>query len=498
MTDFGALQTSQPFDVCVIGSGPAGTVVATELVERGVRTVLLEAGAGLVSWLSDSQIKSLAAYEVTGNADYPLKHTTSRIVGGNSNFWTGRCERFAPEDFEHNPYTPSENPWPIGYTDLDPYYRRAEVSLNVRGSFPRPVAAPPRNQPYPIESKADIKFLKRLFAGAGVEVETSPTATPRSVPRIFAVQREILPRFRRSGGMLVTRANAARLVPGRDGGDSIGSVEIQHVGGNGETSIVRAKHYVVACGGIHSPRLLLQSACERHPDGIGNAHDRVGRGFNEHPNLNFYAEIPHYWSTLTPTNKLARSHQFYTYFRPEGLGAFLPVFRQAWLLPHHVMPFRWSKVPRNVAAFFKRTVNATLFVGANIEMEIDPSNRVTLADRRDALGNPIPHLHLNWGERDLRLLDGGRTLIRSWLAAVGATNIREAEVAWSRHHQGTCRMGDSPTTSVVDRDLRVHGMKNLYVCGCEVFVTGGAMMPCLTIVALAHRLADHLVERLNR
>jgi choline dehydrogenase-like flavoprotein len=269
------------------------------------------------------------------------------------------------------------------------------------------------------------------------------------------------------------------------------------VGGGADNALVRARHYVVACGGIHSPRLLLQSACERYPSGIGNAYGKVGTGFNEHPSLNFYAEVPHGWGTLTLTNKLARTHQFYGQFRPEGLGTFLPVFRQAWLLPHHVMEFRWSKVPRNVQAFLRRAVRASLFVGASIEMEIEPRNRVTLTDRRDALGNPIPNVHLDWGERDLQLLDRGRTLIRSWLGAVGATRVREAEITWSRHHQGTCRMGDNPATSVVDRNLRVHGMSNLYVCGCEAFVTGGAMQPCLTIVALAHRLADHLTERLK-
>jgi glucose dehydrogenase len=121
------------YDVCIIGSGPAGTLLGTTLAGHGVRTLILESGRGLVAWLTDQRLRSLADYEYTGDTNYPLALTTSRILGGNSNFWTGRCERLHPSDFENHPYTPPENPWPIGYADLDPYYDVAERLLRVRG-----------------------------------------------------------------------------------------------------------------------------------------------------------------------------------------------------------------------------------------------------------------------------------------------------------------------------------------------------------------------------
>ena len=131
-------------------------------------------------------------------------------------------------------------------------------------------------------------------------------------------------------------------------------------------------------------------------------------------------------------------------------------------------------------------------------MTISPSNRVMLSrTRTDLFGSPIAHLMMSYSEEDRRLLDRARGLLRGWLSRLNVRHVRELEVAWSRHHQGACRMGRSPATSVVDADLRVHETPNLYVCGSEVFVTGGAMQPSLTIVALALRLGDHLAARLR-
>ena len=489
------LDSSQLFDVCIIGSGPAGSVVGTSLVKAGIRTLILESGRNLFQWLFDSNLKNLAAYEFTGNTNYPLTKTKARILGGNSNFWTGRCERFHPSDFEKHPYTPSENPWPISYNDLEPYYEKAEKTLRVRGGELHDFA-PPRNIPFPLPPKPNISFLKSICSKIGVYVNDSPTATPSKTLRFFKVQKEILPDFLSSAptGLLITGLTATKLIS--DSERRIIGVEVRTF--DGEKKIARAKTFVLTCGGIENPRLLLLSKSEQFPEGVGNSSGMVGKGFNEHPNINFYAKIPHQLATIKPTNKIARTHQFYSKFRSEGLGSILPVFRQAWILPHHVMPFRLSKLPRNLASALSRIFKAPLFIGANLEMKINYSNRVTLSKKRkDIFGNPIAHLIFNFSEEDLRLVERSNELIRNIFQKIGATNVYESELAWSRHHQGTCRMGDNSRTSVVNRNLRVHDCPNLYVCGSEVFVTGGAMPPALTIVALAHRLSDYLVKRLR-
>lgn len=489
-----ALDATEPYDVCIVGSGPAGTLLGSKLASRGARVLILESGRGLVGWMTDQRIRSLARYEFTGDTDYPRSRTTSRLVGGNSNFWTGRCERFHPSDFEPHPYTPPQNPWPIGYADLDPYYDQAERLLRVRGG-PRSRFSPPRRGPLPLPPSPDIWFLKQLGSSLGVEFEESATATPTKTMRIFNVQKEILPPFFASGRCaLVTEATVTRLLAGPD--RRITGAEVKAF--DGTTKIARAKTFVISCGGIESPRMLLLSSSEQFPNGIGNTHDMVGRGFNEHPNVSFTATIPHAWGTIVPTNKVARTHQYYSAFRAEGLGSVYPVMRQAWVLPNHIATFRLSNLPRTIASGLGRVVRAPLFVGAGIEMKISPANRVTLSrTQTDLFGNPIAHLMMSYSDEDRRLLDRARGLLLDWFPRLEAKGVHELEVAWSRHHQGACRMGRSPATSVVDADLKVHETPNLYVCGSEVFVTGGAMQPSLTIAALALRLADHLAGRLR-
>jgi choline dehydrogenase-like flavoprotein len=495
MMNIEALDTAGPFEVCIIGSGPAGTILGTELVQKGVRTLILESGGSLLRWMLDSRLRRLAEYQVSGDCDYPLKNSRARVIGGTSNFWTGRCTRFHPSDFESHPYAPHDNPWPVSYSELDPYYEKAEKSLRVRGGKPS-AYAPPRRNALPLPERTDISGLRKILGKAGIVLDDSPTATPSKSIRFFRVQKEILPSFQSSSsGILVSGVDVTRLLV--DPSRKVTAAEITLPGGTRKT--VTAKIFVVCCGGIESARLLLVSRNEICPNGIGNDNDWVGRFFNEHPAVNFYSKINHTPSTLYPSNKIGRSFQFYNDFRKEGLGSVLFVFRQAWLLPHHNMPLKLSNIPKNMVRVLGRLRKATLYLGATIEMSLSESNRVTLSnDRFDCFGNPIAHLTLSFSEEDRKTLEGCRNYIRQFCRKIGASDLVEAPISWSRHHQGTCRMGDNARSSVVDRNLKVHTMSNLYVCGSEVFVTGGAMQPCLTIAALSHRLADHLGQTLGR
>jgi glucose dehydrogenase len=131
-------------------------------------------------------------------------------------------------------------------------------------------------------------------------------------------------------------------------------------------------------------------------------------------------------------------------------------------------------------------------------MKISLENRIALSKTMvDEFGRPAAHLIFNYSEEDRVLLERTRQMLLGWLQRIGATDVNEIEVTWSRHLQGACRMGDSPRASVVDRDLKVHDTSNLYLSGCEVFATGGGMQPTLSIAAFALRLADRLTERLQ-
>jgi choline dehydrogenase-like flavoprotein len=487
-----ALDAADAYDVCIIGSGFSGTILGTELAKAGARTIILESGHGMAGWLFDGRVKGLADYEVSGDADYPTKRTKARLVGGNSNFWTGRCERMHPSDFGPHPYLPKGNPWPIGYRDLEPYYDRAERTLRVRGGE-LSEHMPPRQGPLPLPATTDLASLKAQFASVGVTVDVAPTATPTRGLRFFRIQDEVLPEFHKSGrGTLVTGVTVTRLLVGGADRRIVGA-EARSLDGT-VTKTVRARLFVVACGGIETPRLLLLSRSDAFPHGIGNEHDRVGRGFNEHPSTNFYAKMTHSKDTVLPRHRIGRIHQFYETLRPQGLGSIDISVIQSWMFPHHLLP------PVELAFEAFRTLSRirrpTLYMGPNIEMRPVDDNRVTLSrNMRDRFGNPAAHLHLDLTEDDRRTFEGAETIVRGIFDRLGATSIRKPPVVtFGRHHIGTCRMGASPRTSVVDPSLRVHGTPNLYLLGAETFVTGGAVTPTLTIVALAYRLAQRIPQ----
>ena len=490
-----ALDTADPPDVCIIGSGPAGATLGADLAERGIRTFILESGNSLIDWFRDDRLKRLAEYESHGDARYPVERTTSRIIGGNSNFWTGRCERFHPSDFEPHPYTPPDNPWPLKYRDLEADYYRAEQTLRVRGG-PLSEYAPPRESPLPLPPRPDISALKRRMKRAGLVLDDSPTATPRSGLRFFRVHKEILPRFLASKhGTLISGLTVTRLHHDHSG--AITAAEARTL--DGAVRTVRARLFVVACGGIQTPRLLLLSRSERFPHGIGNDYDRVGRGFNEHPSLNFYGTLRADRSALSLKHAIGRTHQLYETCRGEGLGAIHAVVIQSWVFPNHLLRYRLVDVPRHLIRILSRAVRPTLYMSPTLEMRPVDENRITLSpSRTDPFGDPIARLTLNFSEDDRRLMNRSRELCMQQLRKAGAVDIDEIEQTWSRHHLGACRMGHSPKTSVVDPDLRVHPCPNLYLCGSEVFVTGAAVQPVLTIGSLAHRLARHLARRLER
>lgn len=489
-----ALEAADPYDVCVVGSGPAGAIVATTLVEHGARTLLLESGNSLLDWILDPRLKRLAQYEVSGDAEYPLTRTTSRILGGNSNFWTGRCERFHPSDFKPHPYTPRDNPWPIGFADLERFYDRAEKTLRVRGGKLSKYA-PPRHQDLPLPPRLDITAFKRYMARADVVLDDSPTATPRRGFRFFRFQKEILPRFLQArAGTLVSGVTATRLIS--DGRGDVSGIIVKTL--DGVKKVAKARTYVICAGGLQTPRLLLLSRSDSWPEGVGNTYDRVGRGFNEHPSLNFYGKVRPTWTTISPKHWIGRTHQFYETFRGEGLGAIHAVVIQSWVFPNHLLRYRLVDLPKHLFKILSRAVHPTLYMSPTLEMKPTDSNRVTLSQhKRDPLGDPIAHLSLSFSDEDRRLLERSRELVLATLRRAGATDIYEIEQTWSRHHLGSCRMGNNPRTSVVDGNLRVHGCSNLFLCGSEVFVTGAAVQPVLTVAALAHRLGDHLTQELR-
>lgn len=457
-----------PYDVCIIGSGPAGSVLGRDLVNQGLRTVILESGIALQNEEYDPRLPSLDVYRSIGPVDYPLASTRLRGLGGTSTLWTGRCSRMHPLDFEpypHNAYTPADAPWPISYADLEPYYDRAEETLHVRGA-PLSEYHAPRQKSLPIRSRYDYSPLQALMMPIGITLDEPPTSTGQHQAGPVRAALDIMPGFLASPqATLRTGLTATKLLTDFDG--RITGVVVQNL--ERETETIRAHKYVIACGGVESARLLLLSRSEAFPNGIGNNNDLVGRYFMEHFHQNFRGTIPN----QTTTSKFARTHQFYDQLKLEGLGSI-------------ILTFAWRNRKEH-----------NLEIAASVEMLPVPQNRITLSEENvDYFGNPGVDLWLEHPAKDVETAERVRKVVREIYADLGGKDVYELAATghdWGHHHIGTCRMGNDPATSVVDAHLRVHESPNLYVLSSAVFVTGGPGHPTVAITALAHRLAEHLV-----
>lgn len=437
--------------VAVVGSGPAGAVLACRLVERGIPTVLLEAGP------------AQAASDDPGDAaGYPVARTRVQAPGGTTNAWAGGCSRLSPRDFDpRNPYAPS--PWPLTYGELEADYEAAESELMVRGGVTTPYT-PPRRRPY-APARADAGAVSALVAGLarGGLVAEAPPLSSRAGEAGVRLADTHLPRFLSSPH--ATWRPGHRVTGLRAGRGGIEGLDVHSAGG---TTTVRADAYVLAGGGIEAPRLLLSSHSPAAPRGLGNEQDLVGRGFSEHLVVDL-GTVP---LEGAPPGAEALSFQLYEAFKDAGLGG---VVLEATVEPADT--FRLSAV---------------------YEMKAQPANRVALdASRRDRWGLAEATVAIEPSEAEARTLARLRAEAARVLRQFGTPRLVGTPPDWCGHHMGTCRMGDDPRRSVVDRHLRVHGWRNLYVAGSAPFVTFGVGSPTLLIAALSVRLADHLAGELG-
>jgi choline dehydrogenase-like flavoprotein len=501
-------------DVCIVGAGVAGIALALGLRDRGFRVLLLESGG--VDHEPAAQDLNHGTSEDDG---YPFVASRSRGLGGTSRLWYGACIPLDPADFEARDWL-AHSGWPIGADALAPHYER------TRALFGLPDLAPARR---------DIEGTP--FHRKGLAAKVVAHSDPVDLGRKYRAELENSGSVQLRLGATVT---ALRLGPE---GDLISHLEI--AASNGERAHVQADKVVLACGGIENARLLLASGADVC-GGIGNRHDLVGRYHMEHP-MRAVGILP-----------VGRRGQALRPFTDRGLAGGLDVIGTVGLSPEirarhglldlHLRVFRFHPleatapvirgkegwrglsygtarsrfaalgqlgsalrpaVPRYLAwhalgKLFRRTPFDHVRFTAFLEQEPDPENRITLGKRRDRFGQPLPHL--TWREsgfmrdshrRSLQLLD-----TEFQTCGFGRLQHRDDEIAflegyhqYGLHHMGSTRMSDDPRQGVVDRDCRVHGIRNLFIAGSSVFPTGGAANPTWTIAALAARLADHLAAQ---
>ena len=509
-------------DVCIVGAGAAGITIARELADAGWRVCLVEAG-GVKAGGRD---QAMAGGDVVGLPYTPLDESRAFGLGGTTATWTGWCRPLDPLDFERRDWVPYSG-WPFGYDTLEPYYQRAQPLCELG-----PYTYDPADWQSPVHPPLRL---------GGFDSPVFQFSPPTHFGRRYAGELQRSPNIE-----VLLHAHASRLRLDATG-QRVACLELHTL--SGRTHTVEARRFVLAAGGIGNPWLLLNSDGEQ-PEGIGNAHDLVGRYFAEHPYLNastlvlnnvatpmrFYeghpAGSPGYngkvVALLSLSSEVRRAERlvncvfrFPEAFKSHRAFASRGVASLNHLLKHVVhgaLPYRWSRhlgyVVRDAGsvttvlarkiAMPGHPVAARRPMRVFIESSPNPDSRVTLGDRRDEFGRPAPVLDWRINELDRQSLVAAHRRLDEAMRAADLGRVEmdfDLEFDWvdrlqhGNHHMGTTRMHADPAQGVVDADGRIHGVDNLFVAGSSVFPTAGSANPTLTIVALALRLADHLRGR---
>ena len=471
-------------EVCVIGAGAAGITLALELAGAPFRVALLESGG----FEPEPETQDLYRGRVYGRAYPPLHEARTRRFGGSTHCWTGICRPLEAIDLEAREWVPHSG-WPFGLATLRPFYERAQrVCLLEDFVYDGSTWASASRPLLPLElGLVETRNFQQAATRFG-EVHRAAITGAANVDTFL-------------------HANAVELRV-NEVGSRIESVRATTLAGR-ELEL-RARAFVVATGGIETPRLLLASN-RTQPQGIGNAHDLVGRFFMEHPHVTVAAFLPARsdlpldlylphprgrvlaCGVLVPTEAVQRRERILDFWAVLGSEGTLPSFERSLARSVHAL----EGAPGEAAS-------RAVFLLAAGEQAPNPQSRVRLVPERDALGMPRVQLEWRLSALDKRSLLRGHQLIGRELARAGLGRLQvllshdDAEwpddLAGGRHHMGTTRMHDDPRQGVVDASCRVHGVANLFVAGSSVFPTSGGASPTLTIVALAIRLADHLKE----
>jgi choline dehydrogenase-like flavoprotein len=509
------------YDVIIIGTGAGGGTLAYHLAPSGKRILLIERGDYVRrekdNW-SSRAVNVEAKYHTKevwrDKAGKPLHPHTNYYVGGNTKFYGAALFRLRERDFgeivHHGGVSPA---WPIEYSELEPYYTQAERLYNVHGERGADPTEPWSSSPYPFPAVQHEPRIQRLhddLARNGLQPfhvplgimldEANPTTsqcirceTCDGFPCLVHAKSDaqvvcVDPALRFPNVTLLTNAKVLRLETSPSGRE-VTRVIVQR---GGKEEAFSGAIVVSSCGAINSAALLLRSACDRHPNGLANRSDVVGRHYMGHINSVLLALS----KTPNPTvfQKTLAVNDFY--FGDEGFE---------YPLGHISFVGKFDAVTLSAGAppFVPGT---TLDVIAKHSLDFwltsedlpDPSNRVTL-DRDGnivlsyAPNNEAGHKRLTKKlEHLLQHLDMQPHLVPRNLFV--GDRIPLAGVA---HQNGTVRFGRDPRTSALDRNCKAHDVENLYVVDGSFFPSSGAVNPALTIMANALRVGDHLLERLG-
>jgi len=496
---------TEAYDLVVIGSGAGGGTLAHALAGTSARVLVVERGDFIPQEPENRDpvaVWKQRRYQTRErwlNQDgFLFRPYTHYCVGGNTKFWGSVLFRLRPEDFGELTLVDGVSPaWPIDYDTLEPYYERAERVYEVHGSAGDDPTEPPRSAfPFPPIPHADgIARLVEQIRGQGLHPSSLPLGlqgpgkpgqcvlcnTCNSFPCYHGAKSDadvccVRPARDRSHLTLWTNAFAERLLTD-PAGRRVTAVEVER---EGERCRVEAPVVVVSCGAVNSAALLLRSANDKHPDGLGNSSGLVGRRYMAHL-ATMMAGFHPFRRNMAVFQKTVAINDFYL----RGPGGPYPLGHiQSQGRTHGVMA--QTAVPWMPLWFFNYWVARGVDWLAMTEDLPRVDNRVTV----DSTGQ----IRLSYQPNNVRahtLLVGE---VKRMLRRLGLRIMYShgGQVSNTTHQCGTLCFGTDPARSVLDPLCRSHDVENLFVVDASFFPSSAAVNPGLTIAAQALRVADHI------
>jgi choline dehydrogenase-like flavoprotein len=512
------------YDVIIIGTGAGGGTLAGELAKSGKSILLLERGGWLPrekqNWnvedvfVDNRYVSKDTWYDKEGKPFQPGVHY---YVGGATKMYGAALYRMRERDFgelrHHDGVSPA---WPISYADLEPYYTRAEHMYQVHGAHGEDPTGPPASARYlhpAVSHEPRIQQLSDDLSRAGYRPFHTPCGimlneynAPQSncircrdcdgFPCLVYAKSDaeviaVRPALERANLTLLTNARAVQLKT-NPSGNSVTEVIVEH---DGVKESHRGQIVVVSCGAANSAALLLASASDKHPRGLANGSDQVGRNYMAHNNQAVLAVSKE--PNLTSYQKTLGLNDFYF----SGPGFDFPMGNIQMVGKSQAPMFRGEKHIAKLAPLFTLEELAKHAVDFWLCTEDlpRPDNRVTLeSDGSIRLSytknNQVPTKRLY---DQLKSMLGQLGMHPDHLIPRNLYLKNEMDVAAVAHQVGTCRFGSDPKTSVLDANCKAHELDNLYVVDTSFFPSISAVNPGLTAMANALRVADHLRARLS-
>jgi choline dehydrogenase-like flavoprotein len=546
---------TRKYDAIVIGSGAGGGVAAGLLAEAGKRVLLLERGRALTfqdvgrDHLRNQRLSQYGvnagpnldgaprvAVDAAGRAVTvgPLDgryQNNAACVGSGTRVYGAQAWRFLPDDFRMAskygiPEGSSLADWPITYEDLAPSYERAEWEMGVAGDEETAGINRPRHKAYPMPPMPMNAQGKALRAGAkalGWDTQYVPLLI-NSVPYNnrgvcvhcqhcvgFAcptdaktgTQNTLVPRALATGNCTLETESMAECIDTDSAGHVVG---VTYWNSAGERVTAQSEVVVASGGAVETARLLLNSKSFAHPNGLGNAHDQVGRNLQGHYYAGAVGWMPEpIWDGIGPGPTTATINFNHDNVDEKGAGVIgggmlcddfitLPLSFLKGRVPAEVP--RWGLAHKE---WMRRNYTRMLLAMGPVQEIPSPDGRVAVdPDVRDQWGIPVARFSGTTHPETIRTYDFMRARGEEWVRSSGAENVGSGPtglyLSGGQHQAGTCRMGHDPQTSVTDLWGRVHGHDNLYIADGSLHVTNGGFNPVLTILALSYRVAGHLVE----